>query len=133
MQRANKTGILLVAAALLGIWGCESGSGAPDVSSSMEESAVKGTVSFKGKPYTKGKIVFSPANVKRREAPVREAKIEDDGTYSLTTLIGENTVYVQGPGAPPRNNREVKVKSGGDTIDIDLGSGEDVKKQSAPR
>jgi hypothetical protein len=75
-------------------WGC--GGGPPPVESSTEEAKVVGHVRIKGKPATRGMIVFDPTNVARKMAPVRKAEIKSDGTYSITALIGDNTVRVEG-------------------------------------
>jgi len=131
MKRASKAGALLVTASLLVVWGCNS-EGPPPVSGSTEESAVKGTVTLKGQPLTKGTVTYNAANINRPTVPVRNAEVGKDGTYSLTALVGENTVYVTGPGVPGQNDRGVVVKSGGDTIDIDLGSGERPKAPGEP-
>jgi len=111
--------VLLATALLLVVWGCNSGGSAPAVSGSSEESTVKGTVTVKGKPATSGSLSFDPANPNRRTALVRTAEIGKDGSYTITTLIGQNIVSAQGRGIP--TFRETyDVKSGGDTINIDI-------------
>ncbi len=73
--------------------GCETG--APAVSSSTEQVAVQGTVTIGGKPASGGQIMFDPSNVKRKFAPVVSAEIGPDGTYSATTLYGENKISLR--------------------------------------
>jgi len=86
---------LAIAASLVLQAGC--GSGAPPVSSSNTEVTVHGKVTYKGQPVTEGEIRFDPANVSRRDAPVASAKIGEDGSYSVKTLQGENTVRFNVP------------------------------------
>jgi hypothetical protein len=116
-------GIVGLTAALFVGWGC--GSGTPPVSSSTEEVTVQGTVTVKGKPLTKGEITFDPSNINRRDAKLNTAKIGSDGTYTLKTLVGENTVRVGGPQvnkdpALATNQVIVDIKSGENTIPIDV-------------
>jgi hypothetical protein len=117
-------GIVGLAVALFVGWGGGCGSGAPPVSSSMEEATVQGTVTVKGKPLTRGKITFDPANIKRKVAP-RSAPIGPNGAYTIKTLIGENSVTVQGPtiDRDPNlalNQRMVDVESGENQVPIEL-------------
>src|SRR4051812_32749464 len=91
----TRVALLLSVAALAGS-GC-GGTGTPSVSSSSEEATVKGTVAVRGKPATKGEITFDPTNINRRKAPVAKATIEKDGSYTLKTLVGENSVSVTNP------------------------------------
>src|SRR6516164_2652145 len=88
---------VLVPSALMVIgWGCD---GRPAVSSSTTEATVKGTVTIKGKPATKGTVEFDPANYQRKDVQARSAPINPDGTYTIKTLVGGNTVRVRGPEA----------------------------------
>jgi len=117
-------GIVGLTATLLVAWGCEGGGGRPSVSSSMEEATVKGTVTVKGTPVTKGMITFDPANVDRKVGP-RTAEIGSDGTYTIKTLIGQNRVNVTGPtiARDPNlamNESTVEVQSGDNQIPIEL-------------
>jgi hypothetical protein len=96
-------------------WGC--GDGKPSVSSSSEEATVKGTVTIFGKPATGGEVQFDPSNYRRKQAPMRSTKINKDGTYSIQTLVGENTIKVLGPEAE-------KAKSSYTSFDLDVKSGE---------
>jgi len=120
MIRVRKPVVLLATAMLLVIWGCDGGGGgAPAVSGSSEESTVKGTVTIKGKPASKGTVVFDPANTSRRTALARNAEIGSDGTFTVTTLVGQNIVSLEGRGMPTYR-QPVDVKSGGDTVNIDV-------------
>ena len=75
-------------------WGC---GGGPEVTTSSEEATVSGTVIIQGEPPKEAEIVFDPSNVKRRDAAVRTAPIGDDGSYTITTLVGDNVVTFSGP------------------------------------
>src|SRR5262245_30795240 len=86
-------GVWITAGWLLAAWGCDEGR--PRVESSMTEAKVTGKVTSKGKPVTRGTVVFNPANVERKVAS-RQAPIGPDGSYEITTLIGENTVSAGG-------------------------------------
>ncbi|MFO0887618.1 MAG: hypothetical protein U0790_00580 [Isosphaeraceae bacterium] len=101
--------------------GCES---RPSVESSTAEAQVKGTVYVKGVPVKKGKVVFDPANYKRKDAQARTATINPDGTYELKTLVGQNEIRVESPEATKANATyeriTVDVPSGGMTQDIKL-------------
>jgi hypothetical protein len=102
--------------------GC--GSGAPYAESSRTEATVTGRVTTAGKPITQGQVIFDPANINRRGETARTAEIGPDGTYTITTLIGENRVTVAIPGrtrkaGSPYVQQVVNVKAGADnTFDI---------------
>ncbi len=122
MTHASRMATLLAAAAILAGWGC--GDGTPSASSSAEEVTVKGTVTIKGKPATNGEVVFDPSNINRKAATSRSAKIAPDGSYAITTMVGENMVTVQGKmvnqAGLTRNRKQYDVKSGDSPIAIDL-------------
>ncbi|MFM7592921.1 MAG: hypothetical protein ACKO85_14130 [Isosphaeraceae bacterium] len=106
--------------------GCGGGQ-APAVSSSKEEAQVKGVVSLQGKPLNNGRVLFSPVNIKRTDAQARQAQIGKDGTYSLTTLVGDNLVQIDCRELQlPKNRaiadteRSVVVKSGENVIDLKI-------------
>ena len=114
--------IVGLAAALFVGWGC--GSGAPPVDSSMEEVTVQGTVTARGKSVTRGVITFDPSNIERPVGP-RTAPIGKDGTYTIKTLTGKNSVIVEGPtiARDPNlamNQTTVDVKSGENRVPIEL-------------
>jgi hypothetical protein len=112
---------LIVVLCVLAASGC--GSGAPYAESSMTEATVIGRVSSSGKPINKGQVIFDPANANRRGEAARTAEIGQDGTYKLTTLIGENRVTVAIPGritkpGSPHVQQVYKVQAGENTFDI---------------
>jgi hypothetical protein len=92
---------ITIAALLLGAgWGCGGGSGsmAPLVS-------VKGKVTYKGQPLTKGIVHFEPDGYGRPAS----GELQADGTFVLTTLqkgdgvvAGEHKVSVTDTGSNPR-------------------------------
>lgn len=116
----------LAAAALVVSAGCGNPYSA-SVSGSMEKAVVKGTVSVQGKKITSGEVSFQAANINRPNAPGVNAKIEKDGTYTAEVLVGSNLVEVSGKELNKHKNRavvdnekSVKIKSGSQTLDIDL-------------
>jgi hypothetical protein len=76
-------------------WGC--GGETPAVDTTTAETTVTGTVRIRGKPMAGGEIAFNPSNYKRADEGTRKATVGNDGTYSITTLLGRNTVRVFGP------------------------------------
>lgn len=103
--------------------GC--GGGAPPAESSLQEATVRGKITVKGKPATKGTVVFDPRNINRREASIATTDIGSDGTYEATTAIGRNSVsvIVQGASKGARSmsgELGFEVESGDNTLDIDL-------------
>lgn len=82
-------------AALAALAGC--GSSSPSVETSMAEATVKGVIKVKGEPMTSGEITFDPGNYKRSDVEPHTAKIQSDGHYEATTLVGQNTVTLSGP------------------------------------
>jgi hypothetical protein len=86
----------LAAAGLLAIGpGC--GGGRPSVDTSTAEATVSGTVTVDGKPASGCTISFDPSNVERKDATASTAEIGEDGSYSVTTLVGQNLVSFSGP------------------------------------
>lgn len=105
--------------------GC--GSGPPAVSSSNTEATVTGSVSVQGKRLSSGTISFDPANYERKDAVPRSAPIGKDGTFSLTTLIGENTVTIDSPEVQATREvasmtEMVDVQSGTNQVDLNFGA-----------
>src|SRR4051794_27115270 len=88
--------VLAGIAAAMAAWGCGD-PGTPPVESSRTEATVKGVVRIHGKPAAGGTITFDPSNIRRKDALPRAVAIGKDGTYSVTTLIGENSVSVDSP------------------------------------
>jgi hypothetical protein len=107
--------------------GCELQGGAPQVSSSLEEATVKGIVRLRGKVIDNGTIVFHCANIKRTNVGVRETSIRKDGTYTVGTLVGGNTVELHCRELrDPKTRRPIpyeshfEVEPGENTLDIDI-------------
>lgn len=127
--------IILCIACPVGLVGCGGTTLAP----------VKGTVKYKGSPVKGGNLTFAPVG-KGGEAPGRPAvaTVQQDGTYKLTTEGREGAVAARhmivynppgrteewkdtksDPPPPPYmglvpRQTEVEVKSGENTIDIEL-------------
>jgi hypothetical protein len=95
----TRAGLLAVACGLAAA-GC--GPVVPHAESSLEEATVTGRVLSSGKPITKGRVIFDPANINRSKVAARTAEIGPDGAYQITTLVGENRVTVAIPGWRPK-------------------------------
>lgn len=102
--------------------GCDGG---PPVETSNTEATVRGQVVLRGKPAKGGRIWFDPANYRRKDAVARDAEVAEDGTYEITTLIGENSVRYEG--AATLKDRELDgaikgfdVKDGDNQFDLTL-------------
>lgn len=105
-------------------WGC-GGAGTPPVESSRTEAKVSGTVKIRGKAATKGKVTFDPSNIRRKDVAPSTAAIGKDGTYTITTLIGENSVFVETPETERdsrlgSNVQNLNVQVGDNTFDIQI-------------
>jgi hypothetical protein len=88
--------VALAATALIAaVGGC--GDGAPAVDTTTAEATVSGKVMLKGKPAAGSTISFDPSNIERKDERARSAKIGPDGSYSVTTLAGQNRVSFTGP------------------------------------
>jgi len=112
--------VLAATAGLAVSWGCSNG--APSVDTSTAEGTVSGKVTLSGKTATKGTVIFDPSNYKRKDAAPRSAEIGADGSYTVTTLVGQNQVAVNSPELknsdyPPI---EFDVQAGDNTFDIDV-------------
>jgi hypothetical protein len=124
MRNINRPTIGLITAASLWILaGC--GSSPPAVETSNTEATVKGVVKVGGAPAAEGEIVFDPANYKRKDASPRSAPIGKDGSYTITTLTGENQVKLGGSLARQkpivaRAQRSVDVHPGENTFDFEV-------------
>jgi hypothetical protein len=115
----------------------------PAVSTATTEATVTGTVKIHGKLLDGGEVVFDPANYVRTKEVARKALIASDGTYSIVTLVGQNTVRVvlprKGVGPQPdakNDNRsgnveyqqmEVDVKAGANTVNVEFPTPEDAE------
>jgi hypothetical protein len=79
----KRTALVLAAVTLLPSWGCGSGGAtAPGLI------PVKGKVTYKGKPVTKGHVKFEPDGYGRAAS----GELQSDGTYSLGTHKGGDGV-----------------------------------------
>ncbi len=137
LRRHRNPAVQMAAAILfLTIAGCDAYSGAPSVSSSLEEATVKGTIRVRGKPVDNGRILFRCANIRRPSAKARDVPIAKDGTYTVTTLVGDNIVEISCKELHTKQNRPyldnektVIVESGENTIDFDIPP----RHESAPK
>jgi hypothetical protein len=103
-------------------WGC---SEKPSVTGSSAEGEVSGVVNIRGKPMAGGELSFDPANYQRPNEKPRKATVGPDGTYSVTTLVGHNSVRISGPAitkepALAYGIHNIEVTSGPNTFNIDL-------------
>ncbi len=128
----------LAAILAVAIWGC--GEDKPAAESSTAEAKVTGKVMIHGKPMTSGELRFNPQNYVRKDAQVRKATINKDGTYEVTTLVGQNAVSISGPEITKEPQlgygaQTIDVKDGTNTLDIVLpppgqAEGDAAKKKS---
>ena len=123
MRRSSRrAGVLASGLTVLAVagWGC--GDGRPGVEGSNTEAKVRGKVIAAGKPATKGEVVFDPSNYKRKLEQARTAPINPDGTYEITTLVGENIIGARGPGLSAYSTQvqTFDVREGENTFDIQL-------------
>ena len=99
------------------------GGGTPAASSSGDEVTVSGTVKAEGQPVAKGQIHFDPANVNRKDASARTVAIGPDGTYTITTLVGQNRIRVTDVAAKRNQSFDEigrDVRPGEGPLDINL-------------
>lgn len=123
-MRASRWWMAPAAATALSVaaWGC---SGKSSAVSSTAEAKVSGTVKVNGKAMTSGKVTLDPSNYARKDAAPRTGEIKPDGTYEVTTLVGQNRVQVDGPAITQNPglgyaNETIDVPSSGMTHDIVL-------------
>jgi len=114
--------VLLVATS-----GCSSNPAASSLTSSMEEATLKGTVRVNGKPVNNGTLSFRTAHINRPNSPTKPTTINPDGTYSVTTIVGENYVEVTCKEMnTPKTKRFrgteqlIMVQSGENSVDIEI-------------
>ncbi len=120
--RTDRT-MILWSLALLTIPFAGCGGDAPAMSSSTEEGSVSGVIKFEGKPVTRGQVHFDPSSNVRKGAQARTATIAKDGTYSVSTLVGQNRVRFSGVTSKRDLSFEElgrDIKSGTQTLDFDL-------------
>lgn len=125
VAKMRATACLAVAGAVLSLASAGCGDGAPSVSASSEQATVHGHVTVKGKAVTKGTVSFNPANSARKSAPTVTADISSDGTYTVKTLIGGNTVTVRTPETAKNPklsyySKQVEVRSGDNEESFDV-------------
>ncbi len=116
-RRMIAAGIGLALAAGLG--GC----GTPSGDTSTAEATVKGVVKLNGKPATEGEISFDPSNY-QRQVPAKTAPIGKDGSYTITTMVGPNTIKLTGPivkkfGILAYRQKNLTVEKGDNTFDFE--------------
>ena len=100
--------------------------------SSTAEAKGTGTVTVHGKPMTSGTVTFDASNSARPGA-ARTANIKSDGTYEVSTLVGQNILRVNGPEITKNPelgyaNETIDVPAGGTTKDIILPPPHTLKK-----
>ena len=83
-----------------------------------EEGTVHGKVTLDGSPVTKGKVVFGPAQSRRKKDSDRSAPIGADGTYSIKTLAGPNSVMVSPDRGEPNHRTPPTVPHRVFTLDV---------------
>lgn len=115
--------VLMAAACVWWVAGCGGGS-TPSVDTSNTEATVKGTVRIDGKPATEGEISFDPSNYQRKNAELHTAQIGKDGTYTVKTLTGENTIRLGGTlvgksQVLSQQTRSLNVQPGDNTFDFE--------------
>jgi len=121
-MRISPLKLMALLALLLGAWsGCGGAGSLPALI------PVKGKVTYKGQPLTKGMVRFDPDGGYGRMAT---GELQADGTYVLTTLqkgdgvvAGQHKVFVTGTGPNPRKELVPKKYTAGDssklTADVD--------------
>jgi hypothetical protein len=116
----------LILAAFFTFGGCDgSGGGASPVSSSTDQAKAKGKVTYKGKPLAKVEVRFNPANVNRKSASTVTAMTGDDGTYTITSLVGDNIVTLSGATVSKNPSlsyftKLVDLSAGENSVDVDV-------------
>ncbi len=96
---------------------------APAMSSSTEEGTVSGVVKLEGKPVTQGSVHFDPSSNVRKGAQARTATIGKDGTYTVSTLVGQNRVRFSDVSSKRNVSFEEvgrDIQSGSQALDFDL-------------
>jgi hypothetical protein len=101
-MRTTRPRFFILTVLLIGTcWGCGSGGAAGSLPGLVP---VKGKVTFKGKPVTKGVVQFEPDDYGRPAS----GELQSDGTYVLTTLKtgdgvvpGHHRVTISGTGSHP--------------------------------
>ena len=112
---------------LVATGGCNSNPAASALTSSMEEAMLHGTVRVNGKPVNNGALSFRTAHINRPKSPTKTVEINKDGSYSVTTVVGENYVEVTCKELNSKQTRRflgteqlIMVKSGDNAVDIEI-------------
>jgi hypothetical protein len=112
---------------LAAISGCDSNPAASGLTSSMEEATLKGTVRVNGKAVNNGTVSFRTAHINRPSSPTKSVDINKDGSYSVTTVVGENYVEVTCKELNTKQTKKflgleqlIMVKSGENNVDIEV-------------
>lgn len=107
------------------VGGC--GGGPPAVDTSTTEATVSGKVTVRGEPAAGQTISFDPSNVQRKTELARSTETGDDGSYTVTTLLGQNQVTFSGSMFQDADLQyesiSFDVQRGENTLDIDLPTG----------
>ena len=101
-MRTSLAKLVALAALLVGpCWGCGSSSGtlAPLIT-------VKGKVTYKGQPVTKGVVEFEPEGYGR---PAK-GQLQSDGTFELTTFKPRDGVVAVRIGSPSANSTKASPR-----------------------
>jgi hypothetical protein len=108
--------LLLAAAVVASSWGCQPGAGDP-----TPLVAVKGKVTYKGKPLTTGSVKFIPDGYGHEAG----GAIQSDGTFVLSTfksgdgvVEGHHRVYVTGLGREFARDRKMLKYTSPNTSDL---------------
>jgi hypothetical protein len=117
----------MAAVVLVATSGCGSNPAASGLTSSMEEATLKGMVRVNGKAVNNGTVSFRTAHINRPNSPTKNVDIGKDGTYSVTTVVGENYVEVTCKELNTKQTKKflgseqlIMVKSGENDVDIEL-------------
>ena len=124
-RQPRRVRLWVVGGVALGLSGGCGPGGEVAVSGSSSRATVQGTVKIQGKLAKGCEITFDPANVKRRDAPMTRAKISDEGHYEVETLVGVNSVTVDGPPIKKANlaianRKQFDVQSGANEYNIEI-------------
>jgi hypothetical protein len=119
MRPAAAAPMVSIGLLLLGFSGC----GHSSAATGAPTSPVRGKVTYKGQPLTKGRVIFEPDG-KGKQAT---GEIQPDGTFVLTTyqkddgaVVGTHRVSIDAPakvlpikyGSPNTSKLEVEVAEG---------------------
>jgi len=101
------------------------GCNAPDASSSQATGQVRGKVTARGKPLAKSQLSFTPSDVDGKSPPVVSTEINENGTFEVTTVVGQTYVTLAGPDVGktpqlPYYSKTIHVKPGSNEFNIAL-------------